>query len=404
VSTFIFNSRQQPCWVYATTGTALPWNTAQCTGSATPGTIFDLKYDFSFGSSNNGNVMGITNNRSGASVRSQLFTYDSLNRILTAKTTSTTGAYCWDEQFGYDAWGNLLSIGRIAGYSCSNEELLSVTATTKNQISGSTYDSAGNLISDNLGHTYAYNAENQLISTAGVTYNYDGNGKRVQKSSGKLYWYGISGDALDETDAQGNTNNSTFSEYVFLGGHRIARRDYLNSVSYYFADHLGTARVVTNASGTILDDSDFYPFGGERVISSSSGNRYKFTHKERDSESGLDNFGARYYLSSTVKFMSPDCPIKSNLLSDTLVLRRSGTNMPTCKTDQRSRSIRMVWMIMSFSGLRLQGRIVSNGLRHKRLWKALRMIKDGKTLFTWCHQRKQLLKSIKKLPLPPILT
>jgi len=39
----------------------------------------------------------------------------------------------------------------------------------------------------------------------------------------------------------------------------------LNNVNYYFADHLGTARVVTNSSGTILDDSDFYPFGGERM-------------------------------------------------------------------------------------------------------------------------------------------
>ena len=32
----------------------------------------------------------------------------------------------------------------------------------------------------------------------------------------------------------------------------------------------------------------------------------KFTGKERDSESGLDNFGARYYASSMGRFMSPD--------------------------------------------------------------------------------------------------
>jgi RHS repeat-associated protein len=33
---------------------------------------------------------------------------------------------------------------------------------------------------------------------------------------------------------------------------------------------------------------------------------YKFTAKERDSESGLDNFGARYNSSSMGRFMSPD--------------------------------------------------------------------------------------------------
>jgi RHS repeat-associated protein len=33
---------------------------------------------------------------------------------------------------------------------------------------------------------------------------------------------------------------------------------------------------------------------------------YKFTGKERDSESGLDNFGARYFTSSLGRFMTPD--------------------------------------------------------------------------------------------------
>ena len=33
---------------------------------------------------------------------------------------------------------------------------------------------------------------------------------------------------------------------------------------------------------------------------------YKFTGKERDAESGLDYFGARYFGSSMGRFMSPD--------------------------------------------------------------------------------------------------
>jgi len=33
---------------------------------------------------------------------------------------------------------------------------------------------------------------------------------------------------------------------------------------------------------------------------------YKFTGKERDNESGLDDFGARYYASTMGRFMSPD--------------------------------------------------------------------------------------------------
>jgi len=85
------------------------------------------------------------------------------------------------------------------------------------------------------------------------------------------------------------------------------------TVSYYLADHLGTSRVVTSATGVILDDSDFYPFGGEHAVVSSSGNNYKFTGKERDAETGLDEFGARYYSSALGRFASPDAFIYANI-------------------------------------------------------------------------------------------
>jgi RHS repeat-associated protein len=179
------------------------------------------------------------------------------------------------------------------------------------------YDAAGNLNTIPSIASYTYNGENQLVSTGGVTYNYDGDGRRVSKSSGKLYWYGTGADPLDETDLAGNTNNASFKEYIFFGANRIARRDSSNAVNYYFSDHLGTARSVANSTGTILDDSDFYPFGGERVVISSSGNTYKFTGKERDSESALNNFGARYNSSSMGRFMSPD-PVyfQASMLTD----------------------------------------------------------------------------------------
>jgi RHS repeat-associated protein len=41
-------------------------------------------------------------------------------------------------------------------------------------------------------------------------------------------------------------------------------------------------------------------------FSVASRNRCKFTGKERDSESGLDNFGFRYNASTMGRFMTPD--------------------------------------------------------------------------------------------------
>ena len=80
---------------------------------------------------------------------------------------------------------------------------------------------------------------------------------------------------------------------------------------YYFADHLGTLSEEASATGTIENDSDYYPYGGERVIKQNVANEhYKFGGKEWDSESGLDEFGARYYGSTIGRFMTPDWAAK----------------------------------------------------------------------------------------------
>ena len=136
-----------------------------------------------------------------------------------------------------------------------------------------------------------------------MSYTYDGDGRRVKKGTSKLYWYGVSGEVLVETDTAGNNP----AEYVFFNGQRIARRDPSGTVYYYFEDHLGTSRVIVQAGqNTACYDADFYPFGGERVITNTCAQNYKFTGKERDSETGNDYFGARFYASNLGRFLSAD--------------------------------------------------------------------------------------------------
>jgi len=114
------------------------------------------------------------------------------------------------------------------------------------------------------------------------------------------------------------------SEYIFFGGARIARRDGSGNLFYYLADHLGSSREIIQAGQTTpCYEADFYPFGGERIAKDSQGNpintcpqNYKFTGKERDPESGLDNFLARYYGSSIGRFMSADDPFVGWQLND----------------------------------------------------------------------------------------
>jgi RHS repeat-associated protein len=74
---------------------------------------------------------------------------------------------------------------------------------------------------------------------------------------------------------------------------------------YYHGDHLGSARLLSGYSGYPISSSIFLPYG-EEFNPQVTIHHYKFTGKERDSESGLDNFGARYDSSQYGRFMTPD--------------------------------------------------------------------------------------------------
>jgi len=176
---------------------------------------------------------------------------------------------------------------------------------TDNQItnSGFTYDAAGDLTADGV-NTYSWNAEAHLKSAAGVTYTYDGDLRRVKKSSGTLYWYcATCGNVLAESDLSGNLT----SEYTFFGDRRVARRDVSSGNVYYiFSDRLGSYRTLTGSSGNVQGESDYYPFGAERVISSTMTDNFRFAGMEWDSEDGLNHTLYRKYTPAQCRWESPD--------------------------------------------------------------------------------------------------
>jgi RHS repeat-associated protein len=313
-STYLYNKRVQPCWTWVhTTNAGAPATCAQA--GVTTAALLDFQYDFGLGTADNGNVNRTVNRRNLG--RSITYQYDELNRIKSAITDATSGTFCWGQLFGsmsgstyvsgYDSWANLKTITPDPSRPACATAALSKTINAYNKVidSGFGYDSAGNMTAQ-PGLTSAFNAENQMTSAAGVTYTYDGDGKRVKKSNGKLYWYGTGSDPLSESDLSGNVTDA----YIFFNGKRIARQTSSgNGVPFfYFSDHLGTTRAIAQAGvSSACYDADFYPFGVEAAIATNScPTNYKFTGKERDSESGLDNFGARYFSNSTARFTAAD--------------------------------------------------------------------------------------------------
>jgi RHS repeat-associated protein len=201
---------------------------------------------------------------------------------------------------GYDRYANLLTVSVT---QCSAPSL-SLSVNTKNQItnSGFSYDAAGDLTADGV-YSYGWNAEAHLTSGNGVTYTYDGRLQRVEKSNGMLYWYCCKGRLLATSDLSGNI----VSEWTYFNGQRVARRDVSSGNVYYiFSDRLRSYRTLTDNNGNVKGESDYYPFSGERVISSTVTDSLRFAGMEWDSEDGLNHTRYRQYTSAQGRWESPE--------------------------------------------------------------------------------------------------
>lgn len=133
-------------------------------------------------------------------------------------------------------------------------------------------------------------------STVKANYSYlsDGAKASVLNASGTGYDYN---GTFTYSHASGGTRTL---ESVAFGGGRIRKNGSTYAVDYYVTDHLGSVRAIVNASGAIVEQNDYYPFGTRQQngLTPLSTNRWRFSGKEGyDSTFGiaLDDFGARLF-------------------------------------------------------------------------------------------------------------
>jgi RHS repeat-associated protein len=182
-------------------------------------------------------------------------------------------------------------------------------ATTNRLVGTNNYDPRGNLTAYGS-YTLSYDGDDKVISASGITpstkYEYDGEGHRVRAHSC----------SETTTCVPGASANTTIFVYDAFG--RLAAEYHQEALtagtSYFTQDHLGSTRLETDASGQQVKCSDYLPFGEEIPAGygnrsscfNANDNRIKFTSKERDAETGLDYFLARYYSGAQGRFLSPD--------------------------------------------------------------------------------------------------
>ncbi len=112
-------------------------------------------------------------------------------------------------------------------------------------------------------------------------------------------------------------NDSVRAGYGFRGTRHIAE---LNQY-FYHGDHLGSTSYVSNVLGEAVQHVEYVAFGEtffEERSSISTATPYLYNSKERDEETGLYYYGARYYDAQLSLWLSVDPPIFGRYLEGEL--------------------------------------------------------------------------------------
>jgi RHS repeat-associated protein len=122
-------------------------------------------------------------------------------------------------------------------------------------------------------------------------------------------------------DGAADNFNGMNSKHIFVGETRIATKAVYadgsfiqtaeeESQYYYHSDHLGSAQLITDWQGKEYERFEYTPYGEVWIEKASAVSAldvpYRFTGKERDKETGLYYFGARYLDPRESRWLSVD--------------------------------------------------------------------------------------------------
>ncbi len=268
--------------------------------------------------------------------------YDASNQLTSADYSFWVPGSGWQTSSNYDIpaitynkSGNIITLKRRNQSGSLSDDATYYLQSGKNRIQyildnggGGAIDNIwydhdvnGNLIfTENFDsgqlHELTYDPSNRLVRVQELGYS-DVTDYRIS-ASGWRYWSkaGTANATYSPRDGSSPLGEFTVGSYPFTwtlrrpDGSVYGRKAYNNSSEFFWTDPLGSVRVRTSNSGSLLEAHDYYPFGLDMPGRSSTGTpvRQGFTGYWRDSESSLNLYysGARMYSPGTGRFFGVD--------------------------------------------------------------------------------------------------
>jgi RHS repeat-associated protein len=274
------------------------------------------------------------------SMATDTYSYDAFGRVTSGTADEQRTGASNVQSYTYDAYGNRLTV-TTSGTGCVERRgLPGITYGTTNHITdhSAVYDAAGNLTKfnpandGNAATTFTYKYDSAGIMTAQSIpngtdwrYVYTADDERLAIYSGSGVWRftvrDLDGKVLREVTAGQTSGGTTWTfnrDHVYRGSSLLATVHPGGGVEQFHLDHLGTPRMVSDASGNTLAYHAYYPFGDELNLGTQETplELEKFTGHERDLNTGygnsLDYMHERYYGAALARFLSVDPVLDRN--------------------------------------------------------------------------------------------
>jgi RHS repeat-associated protein len=230
------------------------------------------------------------------------------NNRLTRTTLNPAGTTPQSEIYGHDAHGNMTRMSHLSQMLWEYRDQL--LATSRQVVNNGGTPETTYYVYDASGQRIRKVTERQSTAPDAATKKVE----RIYLGGFEIYReYGADGSTLElerETLHVMDDKQRVAMVETRTTPSTLDPSDPLQLIRYQFGNHLGSASLELDEQAQIISYEEYSPYGSSTYQAvrsqTETAKRYRFTGKERDEESGLYYYGARYYAPWTGRWINCD--------------------------------------------------------------------------------------------------